>query len=120
MRCLTAALTFLLFATVARADDWPQWLGPRRDGGTREKVAPWKEARVVWKLDVDKGYACPVVAQGRVFVHAPVKDKEAEEVIALDARSGKVLWRESYPRTPYASVLGRGPRARTLAYGVRG
>jgi outer membrane protein assembly factor BamB len=119
MRCLTAALTFLLTAAVAHADDWPQWLGPRRDSGTREKVAPWKEAKIVWKLTVDKGYACPVVAQGRVFVHAPVAGKEAEEVIALDARTGKILWRESYPRTPYASVLGRGPRATPVVAGNR-
>lgn len=119
MRCLTAALTFLLLAATARADDWPQWLGPRRDGGTKEKIAPWKETKVAWKMPLDKGYSCPVVAQGRVFVHAPVNDKEAEEVIALDAKTGKVLWRDAYQRAPYGSILGRGPRATPVVAGNR-
>src|SRR5580700_9479677 len=91
------ALVFLLFASAARADDWPQWLGPKRDGSTGEKVAPWKgDPKVLWSVPVEKGYSCPVVAQGRVFIHAPVKDKEAEELMALDAASGKILWRSSY------------------------
>ena len=101
------------------ADDWPQWLGPRRDGTTKEKIAAWKETKVAWKFAVDKGYACPVVAEGRVFVHAPVKDKEAEEVIALDAKTGKVLWRAAYERAAYGSILGRGPRATPVVAGNR-
>jgi outer membrane protein assembly factor BamB len=114
------ALVFLLFASAARADDWPQWLGPRRDGSTTEKVAPWKDdPKVLWRLPVEKGYACPVVAGGRVFIHAPVKDKDAEEIIAIDAISGKVLWREAYERTPYKNVLGSGPRATPTVVGNR-
>jgi hypothetical protein len=74
MPWLRSVLVLLIAASVARADDWPQWLGPRRDGGTNEKVVPWKDApKVLWRVPVEKGYACPVVAHGRVFIHAPVK-----------------------------------------------
>jgi outer membrane protein assembly factor BamB len=120
MLWLRTALVFLLFASAAWADDWPQWLGPKRDGSTGEKVAPWKDApKVAWRFPVEKGYSCPVTAQGRVFVHAPIKDKEAEELIALDAASGKVLWRDAYERKAYQSVLGRGPRATPTVAGNR-
>ena len=30
--CPAALLMALLFSATARADDWPQWLGPQRDG----------------------------------------------------------------------------------------
>jgi outer membrane protein assembly factor BamB len=120
MPWLRTILAFLLLVSAARADDWPQWLGPKRDGSTTEKIAPWKIApKVAWRFPVEKGYACVVVAGGRVFVHAPVKDKEAEEVIALDALTGNVAWRDVYDRTPYKSVLGRGPRATPTVVGNR-
>jgi hypothetical protein len=83
--------------------DWPQRLGPRRDGSTTQKVAAWKEddkPKVLWHKAVGNGYSAPVVAGGRVYVHAHVKDKEAEEVIAFDATSGEELWRTSYERPP--------------------
>jgi len=119
MRCITSALTCLLLAAAVHADDWPQWLGPRRDGTTKEKVAPWKDTKVAWKIPVDKGFSCPVVSQGRVFVHAPNKTKEAEDVIALDAKTGKELWRDTYPRPAYGSIFGRGPRATPVVAGNR-
>jgi outer membrane protein assembly factor BamB len=120
MRWFHAALLITLCASAARADDWPQWLGPKRDGTTAEKVAPWKEApKVAWRKPVEKAFSCPVVADGRVFIHSSVKDKDAEEVIAFDAVSGEVKWRDSYPRTPYKSVLGGGPRATPTVVGNR-
>jgi outer membrane protein assembly factor BamB len=120
MPWLRTLLVVLLFASAVRADDWPQWLGPKRDGSTPEKLAPWTNApKVAWRQPVEKGFACPVVAGGRVFVHAPVKDKNAEEVLALDAVTGKILWRDAYERAPYKSVLGTGPRSTPAVVGKR-
>jgi outer membrane protein assembly factor BamB len=121
MRWLCVAILGLATtASIVRADDWPQWLGPKRNGGTSEKVAPWKTSpKVAWRLPVEKGFASPVVADGRVFVHAPVKDQEAEEIIALDAATGKEVWRKSYERAAYKSILGRGPRATPMVAGNR-
>src|SRR5712691_9050924 len=50
---LTALWTFGLPAVVS-ADDWPQWLGTRRDG-------VWRETGAV-------GYSGPSVADGRVYI----------------------------------------------------
>jgi outer membrane protein assembly factor BamB len=107
-------VVLLLCAATVKAGDWPQWLGPKRDGSSPDKVAPWKEKEtpgVLWKQDVGEGFSAPVVAGGRVFIHARVKDKEEEEVVALDAASGKILWKDSYTRPAYKSVIGSGPRA---------
>ena len=66
-------LTVLLLATnPATADDWPQWLGPQRDGVWREAgVAghfPERGPTVRWRAKVAGGYASPAVANGRVYV----------------------------------------------------
>jgi outer membrane protein assembly factor BamB len=104
----------------ARSADWPQWLGPKRDGSTTQKIAPWNEdekPKVLWHKAVGNGYSAPVVAGGRVYVHAHVKDKEAEELIAFDAIRGEEVWRTSYDRPPYKSILGTGPRATPVVAG---
>jgi outer membrane protein assembly factor BamB len=115
-------LVVLICAAIGRAADWPQWLGPKRDGSTPEKVAPWKEKetpKVLWREAVGNGFSSPVVAGGRVFVHAAVKDKDEEQVTAFDATTGKELWKDTYPRPRFVSVLGTGPRATPTVAGKR-
>jgi outer membrane protein assembly factor BamB len=110
----------LLWTAAASAADWPQWLGPKRDGSTVEKIAPWKAPpKVLWRQPVGQAYSSPVVAGGRVFVHAAVKDRDEEEVLAYDATSGKPLWQDRYPRPAFKSVLGNGPRATPTVAGKR-
>jgi outer membrane protein assembly factor BamB len=107
-------VVLLVCTATTRAGDWPQWLGPKRDGSSPDKVAVWKEKespKVLWKEVVGEGFSAPVIADGRVFIHAKVKDKEEEEVAAFDAVTGKLLWKDSYTRPAYKSVIGSGPRA---------
>jgi outer membrane protein assembly factor BamB len=105
-------LVLALCGSFAAADDWPQWLGPRRDGSSAEKVAPWKEApKVLWSQPAGEGNSSPVVAGGRVFLHTKVKDKDEEEVVAYDAATGKEAWRTAYPRGKSIFLFGNGPRA---------
>src|SRR5262249_1203024 len=100
-------LTLFLVTGIACAADWPQWLGPRRHGGTPEKVAAWKgDLKVLWRNPVGNAYSSPVVAAGRVFVHAAVKGKQEEAVTAFDATTGKEVWKDVYERPAYKSVLG--------------
>ena len=49
MPAFRALLAVLFTASLAAAADWPQWLGPRRDGSTPESVAAWtKPPQVIW------------------------------------------------------------------------
>jgi outer membrane protein assembly factor BamB len=57
------------------------------------------------------------VADGRVFIHSKVKDKNVEEVAAFDAKSGQELWRKTYPRAAFTSLYGNGPRATPAVVG---
>jgi outer membrane protein assembly factor BamB len=94
------------------AADWPQWLGPTRNGVSSELVAPWTEApHVLWRASVGTGFSSPVVAGGLVFVHADVPGENVEVVTAWDALTGEEQWQERYPRAPFQSELGAGPRA---------
>src|SRR6266568_2706498 len=105
-----AALIFL--PTFILAADWPQWLGPNRDNSTTEKVAPWKAPpKVLWRQPVGEGNSSPVVADGRVFIHAKMAGKNEEEVLAFDAQTGKRLWESRYARSAFKSLYGNGPRA---------
>jgi outer membrane protein assembly factor BamB len=109
---LRSLLLVLVVTAPAAAEDWPQWLGPRRDGTSAEKVAPWEgRPKVVWRVPVGEGHSSPVVAGGKVFLHTKVKDKEEEEVTAFDAATGKVLWHTPYARAKFSSPFGAGPQA---------
>jgi len=103
----------LLAATLATAGDWPQWLGPHRDGSSPEKVAPWKkdELKVLWRQPVGEGHSSPIVAGGKVFLHVKGKEKDQEQVLAFDAKDGKPIWDKSYDRAKFTSIFGNGPRA---------
>jgi len=84
-----------LAATNARAEDWPQWRGPNRDGKSADtgllKQWPAGGPKLAWKATgLGKGYANMSVAAGRLFT---MGDKDgAGYVMALSAADGKILW----------------------------
>lgn len=123
------ALVYLI-AAVSFADDWPQFLGPGRNGvySGNDLAGKWAAAGppVVWKRDVGAGFASPVVAEGRLILFHRVGEKEVVE--ALDASTGAAIWRFDYP-TQYRDDFGfdEGPRAtptvaggRVYAFGAEG
>lgn len=101
--------------------DWPQLLGPTRDGvypGT--DLAPnWPASGppILWKKDIGEGFAAPVVAAGKLILFHRVNGKEV--VDCLNAATGDRLWSYDYPTT-YRDDFGfdEGPRsAPTIASG---
>src|SRR3954468_6735779 len=72
-------LVLCLVASPARADDWPQWLGPNRDGIWRESGIldrfPPEGPKLLWKKPIAEGYAGPAVARGRVYITDLVVEK---------------------------------------------
>jgi outer membrane protein assembly factor BamB len=98
-----AALTLPLLLSVAlRADDWPQWRGPNRDGvcheiGLAESFPPGG-LKVRWRAPVGWGFSSPVVAQGRVYLadSEVVKPRARERLHCFDETNGKTLWTHVY------------------------
>lgn len=137
IRSMTIALV-VAFATSTHADDWPQWMGPERDGVWREDGIlakfPAGGAKVLWKQPVGMGYAGPAVADGKVFVTdrnlasgqsnpGNPFDRETvvggvERVLCLDAKSGKELWKHEYP-SAYKISYAAGPRCTPTVDGNR-
>ena len=56
----------------ARGDDWPQWMGPKRDNVWRETgiidAFPEGGAKIAWRTPISAGYAGPAVAGGKIYV----------------------------------------------------
>jgi outer membrane protein assembly factor BamB len=116
MRRFAAGGVLFALVLVARvgADDWPQFLGPTRNGvyagPALAETWPSTGPRVVWRKQVGQGFSGPVVAQGRVILFHRVGSEEVLE--SLDARTGAGQWRYAYP-TSYRDDFGfdEGPRA---------
>jgi outer membrane protein assembly factor BamB len=111
MRLWTTPAVLLALAPLASAADWPQWLGPTRDGAIPGKLARWTgDLKEVWRQPVGEGNSSPVVANGLVFLHSKVKDKDAEAVQARDVKTGDLKWEQTYDKAPFKPQFGEGPR----------
>lgn len=109
---LLSCLAVAIAAATAHAGDWPQWLGPNRDGTTTEVVKPWTEPpKVLWRTAVGEGHSSPIVAGGKVCLHSKVPAKDQEQILFYDALSGNPFPAARYPRSSFASPFGAGPRA---------
>jgi outer membrane protein assembly factor BamB len=94
------------------AADWPQWLGPFRNGSSPETglLTAWPKQgpKVLWKVEGGEGYSAVVVADGRAVTMVQRGGKEV--CIAHDAVKGTKLWeREIGPG--FANNFGNGPRS---------
>src|SRR5438132_6258613 len=110
IRPVVGFTVLLLSVSAVRGDDWPQWLGPKRDGVWRETGIltkfPPGGPKVLWKQEVGGGFSGPAIAEGRVFVmdrtgSALGKGKETagkeglaskERVLCFDAKGGTNIW----------------------------
>ncbi len=135
VRSLLFAGAFL-FVCEVRADEWPQWMGPKRDNVWREDGVldkfPAGGPNVVWRAPISSGYAGPAVAGGKVYVMDRVlkqgaanpedpfdtkaKIASSERVLCLDAATGKELWKHEYDCS-YQISYPAGPRCTPLVSG---
>lgn len=87
------------WSAASLAADWPQWRGPNRDGISAEKgwMSAWpaEGPKQLWKFSVGTGYATVSVSNGRVYTIGNVN--KIDTVYCLDANSGSVIWKHSYP-----------------------
>jgi outer membrane protein assembly factor BamB len=128
MRLFWSLVVVVATTSAAAAEDWPQWLGPKRDGVWRETGLvdkfPADGPKVLWREPVGVGYAGPAVANGKVFVTDYVPGKKSnlpdsgfakgrfagvERVSCRDAATGKEAWGISYP-VEYTVSYPAGPR----------
>jgi outer membrane protein assembly factor BamB len=125
-----SVLLLILCAASSGATDWPQFLGPTRNGiypGTDLAAAwPGDGPKTLWQAKVGQGFSGPVVAAGKCILFHRLEDKET--IQAFDALTGKSVWEFAYPTT-YRDDFGfdEGPRAtpvvsdgKIFTYGAQG
>ena len=128
MRLFVALVLVVAACQPSYADDWPGWLGPKRDAVWRETGIldkfPAGGPKVLWRAPCGIGYAGPAVAQGKVFVADRVLGEGAtnpkdpfgksrvrgtDRLLCLDETNGKELWKFEYP-IEYRVSYPAGPR----------
>lgn len=110
--CVLAGALILLGASQASASDWPNWLGPNRNGSSPETglATAWPSAgpKVLWKVSGGDGYSSVAIAGGRAITL--VQRAEGELILALNAVTGKELWKTKIGPV-YKNNYGHGPRS---------
>ena len=108
MRCW--AFTILLIcAGSTRADDWPQWLGPKRDGVWREtgiiEKFPESGLKVKWRVPVHAGYSGPAVRRGTNLPDGPQGGHEQRPRPFSTRRDSRKRTRALFKRSRWKSHL---------------
>jgi len=90
---ISLAILVLAGTTVAAAD-WPQFLGPNRNGSSPETglLTEWDASgpKVLWKVPGGKGCSQIIVASGRAYT---IVDRDDDErVLALESATGQTAW----------------------------
>ncbi len=108
-----AVASFLIAASIANcsAADWPQFLGPARNGISPEtglmKKWPADGPKEVWRVKGGVGMSGIAVSGGKALT---LLQKDGKQVLlALDAKTGKTLW-ETPLAAEYENQMGNGPR----------
>jgi outer membrane protein assembly factor BamB len=132
-RSLTS-LTLLIILTLgglAEGADWPQILGPQRDGQAADErplADSWPATGLsrAWTHAAESGYAGPAVVGSRVLCFDRAGDQERLTAVSLER--GQPLWQASWPAS-YRSAMDpdSGPRCvptaaagRVVCYGAAG
>ncbi len=105
--------TAVLTATPLLSADWPQWRGAGRVGHSPDTsiLAPWPKSgpKQAWVFkDAGIGYSSFSIVGTRLFTMGA--RQESEQVICLDATTGKEVWATSLGPV-YENNWGDGPRS---------
>ena len=129
---ITLILFPLISVTIApvTAGDWPQILGPNRNGiAVAEQIADkWDggKPKQVWEASIGSGFAGVVVSGETVVLFH--REKGNDKLTTFNATTGKINWTTSFPSTFRPQIVeDDGPRAvptieqgAVLAYSAQG
>ena len=118
IRCVAVLACGWAGITGIRAEDWPEHrgkgdLGVWNETGILETFPPGGLS-VRWRVPIKSGDTSPVVANGRVFVADFVYTTRpfgTERAMALDEKTGKILWIQEWTADYTGIGQTRGPHA---------
>ena len=110
---LMGCITMLVIAAMdVKAQDWPQWRGPNRDGifkGTNLNL-DWtaKKPPLVWTFrQAGAGYSAPTVVGTTLYCQGGADGNDF--AFALDTRTGNLKWKQNLG-VEFEESRGNGPR----------
>jgi outer membrane protein assembly factor BamB len=90
-----------------KAENWPNFRGPKGDGTSSEKEIPvkWDErTNVLWKTAVPGvGYASPIVWDDKLFTVSAKTETQEKILLCYDTHNGKLLWQTTVLKAPFES-----------------
>jgi outer membrane protein assembly factor BamB len=100
------AFVSLAVSLASATEDWPQFLGPTRDGQSPSATldaVPKEGWPLRWKAAVGEGFSGPVVVSNSVYLF---HRSEGQEVLsAYRATDGSLRWKHALP-TSYSAQFG--------------
>jgi outer membrane protein assembly factor BamB len=110
--CISMVALMATSLTEIKAQDWPQWRGPNRDGVSKETGLnlDWtaKKPQLLWTFrDAGAGYTAPVIVGNTLYSQGA--GGGTDFAFALDTRTGKLIWKQSLGKQ-YIMDRGDGPR----------
>ena len=102
---LLVLVHFLVYAQ--NPEPWNQFRGPNGSGIRKDaKVGIPSMDNVLWKTPLPFGLSCPVLSEDKIFLTGFEKDRLV--TLALDRKSGKILWKKKAPVEIEASASRAG------------
>jgi len=98
------ALCCVLFASSARAENWPRFRGPNGQGISETKGIPttWSEQDYNWRSTLPgSGHSSPVIWDGKVLVTCAEETSRRGVLLCLSSADGTELWRRTQNLTKY-------------------
>lgn len=101
------ALTLMLSLVLASSttgQEWTRFRGPNGQGISDAKTIPvqWTDRDYNWRFKLPAGgHSSPVIWDKRVFVTCEDPASTGGIILALDTRTGRILWHKAYGLTPY-------------------
>jgi outer membrane protein assembly factor BamB len=104
-------MCFIAAPRLARAENWPQWRGPRGDSTSQEENVPlsWSENQgIAWRVDLPGwGASTPAAWNDDLFI--TTQDGEKLLVLKLNRKDGQTIWQREVghaetPRTSPARI----------------
>jgi len=104
-----SAIAWMCSAAWAAEKDWAHYRGPKFDGIVPKADVNPDNLKEIWKATVGTGFASIIVVDDVAYTMGNADDED--QIVALDAKTGKEKWRHTYPCALDPNLYEGGPNA---------
>src|SRR4030095_8269143 len=98
--CVVSHLRWIsVLAVLSIGADWDRFRGPNGSGIAEATHLPavfGHDKNLIWKSSLPPGHSSPILSRDRIFLTGV--ENEKLYLIAMDRRTGRIVWRRESPR----------------------